>query len=479
MKYRWSVIAALWLLVAVPAVAGIRVTETLTGLDRPVRLVAPQGDDRLFVVQQGGQIRVFDPDGADRGVFLDVTLLLGNSGGERGLLGLAFPPDYATTGRFYINYTNTAGDTRIARYQVSGDPDVALPASAEVLLAVDQPFGNHNGGHLDFGPDGMLYIGLGDGGSGGDPGNRAQNPQELLGKMLRIDVSGATGYVVPPDNPFVGEAPLDEIWALGLRNPWCFDFDAVTGDLYIADVGQEKYEEISIQPSASTGGENYGWRLMEAADCFNPATNCNDGSLTLPVWSYDHNFGCSISGGYVYRGTALPGLVGQYLFADFCSTRIWSIGWTPTGGIDNYTEWTDHLTPPGGYRGISAFGEDGHGELYVLDLFAGIAYRIEPTPSDVPEVEPRPFLGQNTPNPFNPRTVISYELATGGRVTLQVFDAAGRLVTTLVDGERGAGPHRAAWNGTDDSGREVGTGVYFYRLRQAGEIRTRKMTLIR
>jgi glucose/arabinose dehydrogenase len=232
------------------------VEVVLAGLDRPLRLDAPPGDPRLFVVEQGGLIRVFDRGGADRGVFLDLTAAT-LAGGERGLLGLAFAPDYATSGRFYVNYTDNGGDTRIVRYTVSAaDPDRADPASAEELLLVDQPYGNHNGGMLAFGPDGMLYAGLGDGGSGGDPQNRAQDPSSLLGKLLRLDVSGATGYAVPPDNPFVGGSPRGEIWALGQRNPWVFSFVRATGDLWIADVGQGDMEEIDFAPEDDPGGRN-------------------------------------------------------------------------------------------------------------------------------------------------------------------------------------------------------------------------------
>jgi glucose/arabinose dehydrogenase len=300
---------------------------------------------------------------------------------ERGLLGLAFPPDYASTGRFYVNYTDDdAGSTTnsiIARYQVSPDPDIADAGSEKILLTLFQPASNHNGGHMEFGPDGMLYVGFGDGGGSGDPSNWAQNDQSLLGKMLRLDVSGPDAYSIPPDNPFTGTAPLDEIWAKGLRNPWCFAFDQITGDLYIADVGQRLWEEIDVQPASSSGGENYGWRLMEGNACFNPATNCNDGSLVLPVHEYDHGDGrCSISGGYVYRGSAIPSESGSYFFADWCSGQIWTLRWSEAGGVTNIRDRTAELTAEVSLGGITSFGQDGLGELYVIENAAGRIHRI-------------------------------------------------------------------------------------------------------
>ena len=276
-----------------PAAAQVTSETLITGLNRPVRLVAPPGDPRLFVVERIGTILVYHFSGAFRDTFLDVRDLTTISG-ECGLLGLAFPPDYTASGRFYISYTDLASDSRLVRYRRSADPNRADPASAEILLAVDQPYLNHNGGHIEFGPDGMLYLGLGDGGNSGDPGDRAQDDQTLLGKMLRLDVSGPGGYTIPPDNPFVDLSPLDEIWAKGLRNPWCFAFDGLTGDLYIADVGQERIEEIDVQPAASTGGENSGWRLMEVSSCYAPPSGCEQPGLLLPVFEYTN-------GGSPYR----------------------------------------------------------------------------------------------------------------------------------------------------------------------------------
>jgi glucose/arabinose dehydrogenase len=360
--------------------AELALETVLTDLNDPVRLVAPEGDDRLFVVERGGLIRVFDQDGTDRGTFLDVSSLT-RVFNERGLLGLAFPPDYASSGRFYVNYTDDDdGNTTnsiLARYQVSGNPDVADGGSAEILLTLFQPASNHNGGHIEFGPDGMLYLGFGDGGGGGDSSNWAQNDQSLLGKALRLDVSGPGAYSIPVDNPFVDKPPLDEIWAKGLRNPWCFSFDQMTGDLYIADVGQGSLEEVDVQPANSSGGENYGWRLMEGSACFNPSTNCNDGSLVLPVHEYTHAGGrCSISGGYVYRGPAIPSESGSYFFADWCSGQVWTLRWSEAGGAINITDRTSELTTAFPLAGITSFGQDGRRELYVIENAAGRIHRI-------------------------------------------------------------------------------------------------------
>ena len=356
-----------------PGAVVLGTQSVVTGLASPVFLTAPRGDVRLFVVEQGGTIRIVE-GGALRGAaFLDISGRV-QSGGERGLLGLAFAPDYADSGQFYVNYTDVNGDTIIARYRVGEDPGIADPGSAEILLTIRQPFGNHNGGTLTFGPDELLYIGMGDGGGAGDPGNRAQNDAILLGKMLRIDVSGGpgSGYAIPPSNPFAGQAlPLPEIWAKGLRNPYRFSFDRVMGDLYIGDVGQSEREEISVESVGSAGGRNFGWRLMEGSACFNPASGCNDGSLTLPVHDYGHGGGrCSVTGGYVYRGS-IASIFGHYFFADFCSGEVISFVWDGAGGITNLTDRTAALAPAGGFQSITGFGEDGFGELYIVQFGSG------------------------------------------------------------------------------------------------------------
>ena len=342
------------------------------GLSQPLGLThAGDGSGRLFILEQAGRILIHDGTGVLATPFLDLSSRVGCCG-ERGLLGLAFHPDYAANGFLFVDYTDSSGRTIISRFAVSADPNRADASSETEVLSFAQPFANHNGGQLAFGPDGYLYIGSGDGGGGGDQQNNGQQLDTLLGKILRIDVDGLP-LAIPPDNPFVGDpAARDEIWAYGLRNPWRFSFDRHTGDLFIADVGQERREEVDFQGAGSPGGENYGWRRMEGSLCFQPSSGCNDGSLVLPILEYDHGLGCSVTGGYVYRGEAAPGLRGTYLFGDFCSGRIW--GATPgASGVWSAVELADTELS------ISSFGEDEAGELYVVDL-AGAVYRLSSPP---------------------------------------------------------------------------------------------------
>jgi glucose/arabinose dehydrogenase len=332
---------------------------------------AGDGSGRLFITLVTGQILISDGQKILPIPFLDITSLV-SAGGERGLFSVAFHPDYESNGFLFVDYTDTNGDTVIARYSVSEDPNIVDPDSAATLLAIPQPFANHNGGQLQFGPDGFLYIGTGDGGSGGDPLDNAQNLGTLLGKILRIDVNGDLPYGIPDSNPFIGNPEAgNEIWALGLRNPWRFSFDRLTGDLFIADVGQGDLEEVNYQPFGSQGAQNYGWRLLEGSQCFNPSSNCNNGSLTLPIIEYDHSLGCSITGGYRYRGNSNPGLWSLYLFGDLCTGRIWGARENPAG-VWTATELLDtDLT-------ISTFGEDEAGEIYVADFSSenGVVYHI-------------------------------------------------------------------------------------------------------
>ena len=344
-----------------------------SGLTSPVAITnAGDGSGRLFITEQTGTVRIFTGTVLLPTPFLDVHTLV-SCCGEQGLLSVAFHPNYATNGFFYVDYTDVAGNTVIARYHVSGDPNVADPASASILLTIPQPYANHNGGQLQFGADGYLYIGMGDGGSGGDPQNHAQNLNDLLGKILRIDVDGAPPYAIPPTNPFVGVPNTrPEIWAWGLRNPWRFSFDRLTHDLYVGDVGQNLWEEVDFQPASSPGGENYGWRFMEGFHCYNPPTGCNDGTLTLPILEYGHNPGCSVTGGYVYRGTSIPQLHGVYFYGDYCSGIVW-------GAVrDCAGSWSTTQLLDSPYN-ISSFGEDESGEVYVTDL-GGAVYRIAATP---------------------------------------------------------------------------------------------------
>ncbi len=354
----------------------VALRAVVSGLDSPVA-ITHAGDDRLFVTLQPGRVAVLRNGQVLATPFLDISALV-SSGGERGLLSVAFHPNFAGNGLFFVDYTDLAGDTVIARYRVSAaDPDRADPASGVILLTIAQPFSNHNGGQLQFGPDGKLYIGMGDGGSGGDPQLNAQRDDTLLGKLLRIDVDSASNsppfYAVPSDNPLFGGV-RNEIWAKGLRNPWRFSFDRLTGDLYIGDVGQNGREEIDLQPRASRGGENYGWNVMEGRVCFSDAAlsigapPCNDPRLTAPIIEYDHSQGnCSVTGGYVYRGTQVSGLSGAYLYGDFCSGNLWA-------ARRNGSAWTVESLPPRA-TGLTTFGEALDGEMY-LATSSGTLYRI-------------------------------------------------------------------------------------------------------
>ncbi len=343
------------------------VTDELTS---PVGLTSFHGDpSRIFVLEQPGRVRVVRDGTLLPDPFLDVTSET-SADGERGLLGLAFHPDYALNGYVFAYYTNNAGDTRVVRYTAT-NPESADPGSAEVILAVDQPYSNHNGGHIAFGRDGYLYIALGDGGDGGDPDGNGQELSTLLGSILRIDVDGGSPYVVPSDNPYTGTAgAAPEIWVYGLRNPWRFSFDRANGDLFIGDVGQSRLEEISVQNAGSGGGENFGWNVMEGSQCFG-AASCDMTGLTLPVYEYDHDEGCSVTGGYVYRGAALPQLVGRYFFGDFCTGLVRSFRYDGGAAVDVQ----DHTAELGPQAGLSSFGEDADGELYLLDI-EGIVYRL-------------------------------------------------------------------------------------------------------
>jgi glucose/arabinose dehydrogenase len=351
--------------------------ELLVEASRPLYLThAGDGSGRLFVVEKRGTIRIAQNGALLDGFYLDLRDRVNSDSSERGLLGLAFPPNYAETGFFFVNYTNASGNTVISRFSVSDDPDLADPTSEFEILELDQPAPNHNGGNLVFGPDGNLWIGTGDGGAANDRFGNGQNPSTLLGKMLRVDVTTDPGqpYLVPANNPWTqsdwnGQDVRDEVWAIGLRNPWRYSFDRETGDLWIADVGQNQYEEVNLVPAGKTGGLNFGWPIMEGTRCFPESVQCERSGLEIPVLDYSHAEGhCSVTGGYVYRGASLPELVGQYIYGDYCSGVIWSLSWE--GG-----EWVNRQLFDTA-AAISSFGEDETGELYVLDLSGGGVYLL-------------------------------------------------------------------------------------------------------
>jgi glucose/arabinose dehydrogenase len=360
-----------------PQGTGARLLEVASGLSVPLYVTAPPGDaTRLFIVEKTGGIRIVKDGTLLKTPFLDLSGQVSTTGGEQGLLGLAFDPNYASNGRFFVHYTDPAGDTRVSSFQVSTDPDIADAGSEQVILTADQPYTNHNGGQLVFGPDGLLYLGLGDGGSEGDPQGRSQDLSDLLGSILRLNVTAGSSYTVPPDNPFVAQtAARPEIWSYGLRNPWRFSFDRGTGDLYIADVGDTHFEEVDVSPAAGGAGKgaNYGWDLMEGNHCFSSG-QCDRTGLTLPAYEYAHSDGCSITGGYVYRGSAIPALQGLYFFGDYCKGWVRSFRYVD-GAATEPTEW--QTLRPG--RSITSFGEDAAGELY-LTVESGRVFKIVPEP---------------------------------------------------------------------------------------------------
>jgi glucose/arabinose dehydrogenase len=361
-----------------PARVAVGFTTVVGGLVSPLAIVNA-GDDsgRLFVAQQGGQIRIVRNGKLVGQPFLDIADRI-TTGGERGLLGVAFHPGYPADPRVFVDYTDKNGDTRVSAFRVDpANPDRLDPASERRLLFVKQPYPNHNGGALVFGPDGDLYISLGDGGSGGDPQGNGQSLKTLLGKILRINVdrtNGALPYAIPPDNPYAtatdGRKP--EIWLWGLRNPWRMSFDRLTGDLWIGDVGQDRWEEVDVQRAGAPAGTNFGWNRMEANHCYLPRTDCRATGLTLPVAEYGHDQGCTVIGGDVYRGTGQPALYGGYLFADYCTGRVWAID-PSVDGLRAPTVVADAK------HNFTAFGEDQAGELYAVDISKGELLRVTGT----------------------------------------------------------------------------------------------------
>jgi glucose/arabinose dehydrogenase len=391
------------------------------GFTSPV-VITHAGDSRLFVVDQPGSVLIVDSAGnVNPEPFLDISTRV-IYGGEQGLLGLAFHPDYSNNGYFYVNYIGAGDSTHISRFnRLSGNPDMADPQSEMKIMTIAQPYKNHNGGNLAFGPEGYLYIGLGDGGSGGDPENRAQNPLSLLGKILRIDVDHGNPYTIPDSNPFNGlDSVRNEIWALGLRNPWRFSFDRKTGDLWIADVGQNIWEEINFQPAGSPGGHNYGWRCYEGDRPYNQDSCALSDTFAFPVYQYVHGEECSVTGGFVYRGDSLSANYGKYFFADYCSDRIWTLHPDTAGWIsEDFGRFTGN--------GFSTFGEDRNGELYVAGHSKGIIYRIvsQPTgPSPQTEISGIRFFNDPLSQKF--RLEINSDIVT--QAILSIYDMRGTVL---------------------------------------------------
>lgn len=386
-----------------------------TGFTRPLE-ITNAGDSRLFVVEQGGLIKILNSDGTiNTTPFLNISTLI-SSTGERGLLGLAFHPNYATNGFFYINYTNLAGNTVIARYTVdSGNPNIANPTSANILLTIAQPYANHNGGTLKFGPDGYLYIGMGDGGSSGDPENRAQNINELLGKMLRIDVNSGSPYSIPAGNPYVGISGADEIWATGLRNPWKFSFDKTLGNLWIADVGQNVLEEINVAP-ATQSGLNYGWRCYEGVATYNISGCASQSTMKSPLKTVNHSTGaCSITGGYVYNGTLYPNFKQLYFFTDYCDPKI---GIMTSSGTLSYSQVFSG-------NNFSTFGEDKNGELYIAAINNGNIFKIIDTSLGITSLDQTQFVIY--PNPASSEIIIQ-KSNKNYPTEVTLFDLEGKML---------------------------------------------------
>ncbi len=414
---------------------------------------ADDNTDRIFVVERAGRIKVF-PNSSSALLakeFLNITDRV-SSGGEKGLLGLAFHPDYETNGYFYVNYTN-ASSTVIARFQVTSNPDSADKNSEFQILTFNQPQGNHNGGWVGFGPnDGYLYIATGDGGGGGDPDNYAQRINTLLGKMLRIDVDGGMPYTIPPTNPFIDSTNgqvRKEIYAWGLRNPWRCSFDPVTDWLWAGDVGQGAWEEIDVIEN----GKNYGWRCYEGNHNYN-TSGCNYPEYIYPVWEYASDPPeCSITGGYVYRGINVPQLDGKYIYGDYCSNKIWSLEY-------------DGINPPTNQLlfnttgSLTSFGVDQNQELYWTS-FNGNIYRFTPTVTSIEaEINLTDYsLEQNYPNPFNPSTIIKYNLPEDSQVTIRIYDSLGKEIDSITTGFQQKGTYKKTW-----SAEGFATGVYYVKM---------------
>ena len=470
------------LLLPIIATSQVAILEAFSNLNftEPVDLQhPPDGSDRIFVLEQRGTIYVFqnDPSVTEKTMFLDIRDKVIHDG-ERGLLGLAFHPEYENNGYFFVNYT--APDplrTVVSRFQVTPEnPNISDESSEHIIIQIDQPFSNHNGGQIVFGPERYLYIGMGDGGWFADPLNNGQDLTSLLGAILRIDVdtvSANLNYGIPIDNPFVGDSLgiRDEIYAYGLRNPWRFSFDGYNNMCWIADVGQDLYEEIDILES----GGNYGWKIMEGDHCYSPATGCDTSGLIFPIYTYDHSIGESITGGFVYRGTLVPDIYGKYIFADFEYGDVWSLAYNGENSLELNT-----LGDLGPYS-VTSFGIDQHDELYICS-FDGKIYKFSQALStiEIDGIIPNKlFLYQNYPNPFNPVTTLRYGIPENSLVNITIYDMLGRQVKTLVNQTQDAGYRSVIWNAKNDYGQPVSGGIYLYQIQAGDYISTVKMVLLK
>lgn len=416
----------------------INLEQYVTGLSAPTD-IAHAGDERLFVVERRGKVRIIDKDGVLLSTpFIDIDNMVSNANGqdERGMLGIAFHPDYENNGFFYLNHTDNDDHTNVVRYTVDpSDPNIADPNSRELIIKIEQPYWNHNGGGIKFGPDGYLYIGMGDGGAGDDPQNYGQNKQSLLGKMLRINVDNGLPYTIPEDNPFVGDdTTLDEIWSIGMRNPWRFSFDKQTGDLWIGDVGQGKFEEVDYEPAGDAGGNNYGWRCYEGTDfTFNSSmADCNE-DYVAPIYEIAHqgfSGPCSLTGGFVYRGNTYTDLQGHYICADYCTGEFFTVAPDANGNWEGKEVATLNF-------GISTFGEDIYGELYAATLTQGRIYKVIGGVVNATDIIEEIDELSISPNPVSTTTTLGLESNESISVDLIIIDLNGAEIlskTAIVNG---------------------------------------------
>jgi hypothetical protein len=440
-------------------------------------LCSNDSTDRLFILTQRGIIYVFQNDSsvANAKIFLNLTDSVSQAGEETGLLGMAFHPDFQNNKYFYVDYTTEQSPLRskISRFQVSpANPDSAIRNSEFVVLTQRQPYSHHNGGHLVFGPDSYLYISFGDGGSEGDPDNNGQNRSVLLGKILRINVdssSGGNNYSIPLTNPFYGNTQgwRQEIFTYGMRNTWKFSFDLPTGRIWAADVGQDSWEEIDLLQS----GKNYGWRIMEGFACYNPPEDCDTTGLTLPIWSYGRSEGHSITGGYVYRGTAMPQLIGKYIYADYVFGRIWALAYD---GISPTLSTLLYDSPD--Y--ISSFGVDIHNEIYICTYAdPGRIYKLHLEPIGIVTNIGSPvgyILNQNYPNPFNSSTLIGFSIPKESLVFIKIYNIQGRYMETILNEKESPGSYHVIWNASS-----YPSGVYIYSLSSGETNLYKRMVLVK